>query len=136
MTIIDAKGAVLGRLASNVAKRLLNGEEITVVNAEELLLSGRLENSLQEYSAAYNRGKAIRGPEFPRMPDRLFRRTVRGMLPFRTKRGRDAYRRLKVFIGVPKDVDAKSAEKIALAPPGRNYVKLAEVSRLLGAKVH
>jgi large subunit ribosomal protein L13 len=134
MAVIDARGAVLGRLASVVTKRLLSGEEITVINAEHALLSGRLENSFEEYFAAYNRGKAIRGPEFPRMPDRLFRRTVRGMLPFRTKRGRDAYRRLKVYIGTPSQIKSEEVERIQLAKEGRKYIELGKISEMLGAR--
>ena len=40
VTIIDGEGLVLGRLASTVSKRLLNGEEITIVNAEKIIISG------------------------------------------------------------------------------------------------
>jgi large subunit ribosomal protein L13 len=69
------------------------------------------------------------------MPDRILRRTVRGMLPFTQYRGRAAYKRLKVFIGVPSELGKVQAEK-AGARTLRNprYIELGEVSRLLGAK--
>jgi len=133
MIIIDADGSILGRMASQIAKKLLEGEEITVINAEKALLSGSIENVYEEYSAAYNRGKAIRGPYFPRMPDRIMRRTVRGMLPFRTRRGRDAYRRLHVFIGTPAGIDTLNAVKIATPERKGRYTTLYEISKLLGA---
>lgn len=136
MTIIDADGAILGRLSSHVAKRLLNGEEITVINADKILLTGSVEENYKQYYSAYNKGKSLAGPEYPRLPDRILRRTVRGMLPIKTTRGKDALGRLKAYIGSPKELASEVPEKIALAPAGRRYVKLVEISKLLGAKVN
>jgi large subunit ribosomal protein L13 len=135
MIFIDADGAVLGRLASEVAKRLLNGEDITVVNAEKVLVTGSRENVMFQYKQMRFVGSTRKGPYFPRMPDRILRRTVRGMLPFTQYRGRAAYKRLKVFIGVPRELGKVQAEKAGqrqLRNP--RYMPLGEVSRLLGAK--
>jgi large subunit ribosomal protein L13 len=135
MKFIDADGAVLGRLASEVAKRLLNGEDITVVNAEKALITGSKENVMFQYKQMRFIGSTRKGPFFPRMPDRILRRTVRGMLPFTQYRGRAAYKRLKVFIGVPRELGKVQTEKAGqrqLQNP--RYVPLGEVSRLLGAK--
>ena len=101
MIFIDADGAVLGRLASEVAERLLKGEDITVVNAEKVLVTGSKKNLMFHYKQMRVIGSTRKGPYFPRMPDRILRRTVRGMLPFNQYRGRNAYKKLKVFIGVP-----------------------------------
>ncbi len=49
MKVIDAKDLILGRLASLVAKELLNGEEIVIVNAEECAITGSKESILQKY---------------------------------------------------------------------------------------
>ncbi len=135
MRFIDADGAVLGRLASEVAKRLLNGEDITVVNAEKALITGSKQNVMFQYKQMRFVGSTRKGPFFPRMPDRILRRTVRGMLPFTQYRGRAAYKRLKVFIGVPRELGKVQSEK-AGARQLRNprYMELGEVSRLLGAK--
>jgi large subunit ribosomal protein L13 len=135
MKFIDADGAVLGRLASEVAKRLLNGEDITVVNAEKALITGSKENVMFQYKQMRFIGSTRKGPFFPRMPDRILRRTVRGMLPFTQYRGRAAYKRLKVFIGVPRELGKVQTEKAGqrqLQNP--RYIPLGEVSRLLGAK--
>jgi len=135
MIFIDADGAVLGRLASEVAKRLLNGEDITVVNAEKALVTGSRENVLSQYKLMRVIGSTRKGPFFPRMPDRILRRTVRGMLPFTQHRGRAAYKRLMVHIGVPLELGKVKTEK-AGARQLRNprYMPLGEVSHLLGAK--
>ncbi|MBX8631715.1 MAG: 50S ribosomal protein L13 [Thermoplasmata archaeon] len=136
MIVVDADGAVLGRLSSSIAKRLLNGEEITVINAEKALVSGSAERSYQEYFSAYQRGKAIKGPYYPRMPDGIFRRTVRGMLPMKTARGKSAYRRLKVYTGVPKQIGDIKPELQKAPQRGKRYTRLGEISELLGARVN
>jgi len=135
LTFIDAAGAVLGRLASELAKRLLKGEEITVVNAEKALVTGSKENLMFHYKEQRFIGSTRKGPFFPRMPDRILRRTVRGMLPFHRYKGRSAYKRLHVHIGVPRELGKVQAEKAgvrSLKSP-RN-MSLGEISRLLGAK--
>lgn len=135
MIFIDADGAVLGRLASEVAKRLINGEDVTVVNAEKALVTGSRENVMFQYKTMRFVGSTRKGPYFPRMPDRILRRTVRGMLPFTQYRGRAAYKRLKVFIGVPRELGKVQAEKAGLRQlRNPRYMPLGEVSRLLGAK--
>ena len=40
MIVIDASGHILGRLSTNVAKRILNGEDVIVVNAEKAIIIG------------------------------------------------------------------------------------------------
>jgi len=136
MRIIDASGHVLGRLSTNIAKMLLNGEDVVVINAEKAIITGRRENILQNYKEKWERGSVRKGPHYPRMPDRIFRRTVRGMLPMKTSHGKQAYKRLIVYIGVPEDIDASKAEKIenALYKKVKGYITLGEVSKSLGAK--
>jgi len=136
MKIIDATDHVVGRLSSKVAKMLLEGEEVIIINAEKSVITGNKEFIFKDYLEKWQRGSVRKGPHYPRMPDRILRRTVRGMLPFKTSHGREAYKRLRVFIGVPENIDIKSAEKIedALYRRVRNKVTLGEVSRYLGAK--
>ncbi len=101
MIYIDATDMILGRLASVVAKKLLSGEGACVVNAEKAVIVGSPVATLGEYRAKRARGDPYHGPFFPRSPERIFRRTVRGMLPYKTGRGKEALKRLKVFISIP-----------------------------------
>lgn len=107
MLYIDANDMVLGRLASTVAKKLLNGESVCVVNAERSVIMGRPESTLAEYKEKRARGDPYHGPFFPRTPERIFKRTVRGMLPYKTARGSEALKRLKVFISIPNELKGK-----------------------------
>lgn len=136
--LVDASGLVLGRAASVIAKRLLNGETIVVLNAEKSIVTGSRAEVIAHYTEARARGSVRSGPHFPRYPDRIFRRTVRGMLPHLKTRGKVAFRHLQVHIGVPPEYAGQPAETIegararpALRPP----VTLADVTKLLGARL-
>ncbi len=136
-TVIDASGHILGRLSSKIAKRLLNGEKIVVVNAEKAVITGDKYMVFERYKEKYDRGSKEKGPYFPRHPEKIFKRTVRGMLPWKSSRGRDAYRRLRVFMGVPEELKGREFETIEDATLEKvsktdKYVTLAEVSRYLG----
>ena len=99
--IINAEGLILGRMASKVAKRLLNGEELIIVNAEKTILSGKRKSKIAEAKQFLEVGAPMRGPFHYRRPDRIVRKTVRGMLPYAQPKGKVAYARLRVFMGVP-----------------------------------
>ncbi len=134
--MIDATGSVLGRLASVVAKRLLEGEEIVVVNAELAVISGDRVSVLNEYKEIREIGSQTSGPFFPRMPDKIVTRTIRGMIPYQKPRGREAFKRLRVYIGIPDSYAESSMERIeeALGKLKCEYTKIGDISRKLGAK--
>ncbi len=132
--IVDADGAVLGRLATGLAKRLLMGEKITVVNAEKAVVSGDKQWIRKYYTHRRQRGDRKRGPFYPRYPDRILRRTVEGMLPD-NMRGREAIKRLEVWMGAPAGLREK-AERVGkqAAELRAKFTTLAVVSKALGAK--
>lgn len=137
-TVVDASGLVLGRAASLIAQRLLAGEVIVVVNAEKSVVTGSRTSVIAHYTAARARGSKRTGPHFPRYPDRIFRRTVRGMLPHLKTRGKLAFRRLEVHIGVPPPWASHPTETLERARPRptlRPPMTLEEVTRLLGARL-
>lgn len=137
-TIVDASDLVLGRAASLIAKRLLSGESIVVINAEKSVVTGSRATVLEIYRANRARGSVRSGPHFPRYPDRIFRRTVRGMLPHLKPRGRDAFDRLEVHIGVPPEYSAGARHTLdgaQLRPMLRRPLTLGEISILLGARL-
>lgn len=105
--IIDGKNAVLGRLSSYVAKQLLNGKEIKIVNAEKIIITGNPKRIVGKYLKRRRIGSPQHGPFFPKKPDLIVRRAIRGMLPYKTGRGRSAIKRLRVFISVPDNLKCK-----------------------------
>ena len=100
--IIDGTNLILGRLASYAAKRALEGENVIIVNSELVVISGRKENTISIYREKVNRGNPLKGPYFPKMADRLVRRTIRGMLPYKHARGKQAFERVMCYLGVPE----------------------------------
>jgi large subunit ribosomal protein L13 len=141
MLIVDAKDTILGRLATFVAKRLLAGEQVAIVNAEQAVISGHRKATFDVYEAwlqIRNVANPKKGPIHQRRPDDLVRMTVRGMLPFDKKKGRDAYRKLKVYVGVPaefKDKEMKSLPEASLERlRTRRFIRIEELSKHLSAK--
>lgn len=137
VTVIDATGLVLGRASSLIAQRLLAGEKIVVVHAEKCVITGSRTQVIAHYTAARARGSVRSGPHFPRYADRIFRRTVRGMLPHLKTRGKLAFKLLDVHMGLPPEFQSATLTTIegakakpALRPP----VTLGEVTVLLGAR--
>ncbi len=137
-TVIDASGLVMGRAASLIAQRLLAGENIVVIRAEKAVVTGSRASVLETYRANRARGSVRSGPHFPRNPDRIFRRAVRGMVPHLKSRGKAAFDRLAVYIGCPEtyaNVSASSLPDAQVRPTLRSPLTLEEISRLLGARV-
>ncbi len=136
VTVIDASNLILGRLASNVAKRILNGEEVIVVNAEKAVISGSRENAMDEMKKRLGLrtlGSQKKAPKRPRRPDRFVRRVVRGMLPWKKPRGKVAYKRLKVFIGVPDDLSEINFQTIPEAKKSlRPSITVGELLKSFG----
>ena len=97
VTIIDAKGLILGRMASIVAKRLLEGESVIILNAELAAISGKRLQIVKDAKTFLEVGHPRKGPNHPRRPDKIVRRTIRGMLPYRKPKGRQAFKRLRVY---------------------------------------
>jgi len=135
VAVIDADGLVLGRLCTHVAKRLLDGEEITVVNAEQAIISGSKVQILAEYKARRRRGKIVHGPNYPRTPDMILKRSVRGMVEYNRPSGRAAYKRLRVYVGVPRELEGQDRETLESAkkPHLSRYAKLGDIAKELGS---
>lgn len=134
-TIINADGLILGRMASIIAKRLLKGEKLAVVNAEKAIISGKRKSKIREAKEFLEVGHPGKGPMHYRRPDRILRRTVRGMLPYKQSKGKQAYKRLRVFIGVPDELKNRELETIEEAQAKRltcPYFTLGELAKEIG----
>lgn len=136
VSIIDANGCVLGRLANQVAKRLIAGEEIHIVNSEKAIVSGTTKAAIKNrYLQRYHLGTYRKGPFMSRMPHDLVKRTVRGMIPYQTPSGRAALKRLKAHIGVPAEFRGKDLEVLGDAKrnPRGMTMTIGEIANVLGA---
>ena len=153
--VYDATDKILGRLASQVAKEMISArksgrqQRVIIINAEDAIVSGPRTKVLSDYRAKYNLNHARKGPFFPRMPDKIIKRTVRGMLPYqKNSSGRGALKDLQVMIGarirdepdwpydpslekLPDGHEWGPTENIVRDIPNK-YVRLGEISSHLG----
>jgi large subunit ribosomal protein L13 len=127
--IINAENAVLGRLASFVAKKALLGKEIRIVNSEKAIVMGREENIVERYKKKrVVGGSGLKGPLYPSTPERILKRTIRNMLPYKQARGRQALKRVRCYIGIPEEFKDK---KMIKSKRGKSGVSLDKISKML-----
>lgn len=138
MKIYDGEGMVLGRLAARVAKDALLGEEVKVVNCEKIIVSGKKTTTFaQEKQRRARKGYPLKSAKLPRLADKYVRRSIRGMLPWKMSRGKEAFRRINCIVGVPADM---SGEMIKLKDshsdklPNLKYITVGEICKHLGGK--
>jgi large subunit ribosomal protein L13 len=136
--VLDAKDQILGRLASFVAKRAISGEMVVVLNAEKAVISGRRSNIIEEAKRRLKTrtlGTQTHAPVHQRRPDLYFRRVVRGMLPWKKAKGKAAFHRVHVFMGVPEEFSGKATIRVPGADVSRltsSYVTLEKLSAEIG----
>ncbi len=129
--VLDGAGAVLGRVASYVAKQALLGKEVAVVNCEKLVISGNKKVILQNYKDVRAKGgSSQKGPYFPTQSARIMKRTIRGMLSHKEGRGAAAFKRIKCYEGLPKEFAESKKEQVFQARRMKT-MSLGEVSEEL-----
>lgn len=138
MTVIDATDCILGRMSTVIAKRLLLGEKIDIINAEKTVVTGSQDEVAKHYLERSEIGSRDKGPFWPKSPERIVKRTIRGMLPWRQTRGREAFKRLQTHIGVPEKLAKEKTEIIDVAHLSKSFshkfVRIADISKALGGK--
>jgi large subunit ribosomal protein L13 len=135
VTVVNAERLILGRMSSKVAKKLLNGEEVVIINAEKTVISGKKKSKILEAHVFLEVGAPERGPFHYRRPDRIVRKTVRGMLPMDKVKGKNALAKLQVFLGVPEELKNQKAETVPDAESTKlrgPQFTLAELAKEIG----
>ncbi|MBN2423249.1 50S ribosomal protein L13 [Candidatus Woesearchaeota archaeon] len=139
MIIIDASDSLLGRLASYAAKKAMLGETVRIVNSEKAYVSGKRRDILAKYRKKQERGTHTTGPFFPKYPDKIIKRTIRGMLPYKKPRGREAFKKIRCYIGIPEELKNQKAITIKEGTisklPTLKYLDLKTLSKSMGAKL-
>ncbi len=135
--ILDAKNLKLGRLAQFAAKKALLGEEVTIVNCADAVVSGKKERVFADYKRKRDMG-TFKGPFIHRKPDMLVKRTIRGMLPYKSYRGKNAMSRIRCYSNVPEKLKQEKAETIksfdAANMKNLYYVTVSQICAHLGGK--
>jgi large subunit ribosomal protein L13 len=138
--VIDAEGAILGRLATTVAKSLLDGYKVYVVNAEKAVVSGNPQMVIESYKV-WLEIKTLRNPykwspKRPRNPIAIVKKAVKGMLPKDSWRGVEAFKNLKVYIGFPEELKKYNVVKVAHTSSrlSKGFITVGEIAKMLGWK--
>ena len=137
--VVDATDHIAGRLSSNVAKLLLDGNRVSVINCEKIMLSGTRANHIKEFREFLEINSIINpkhGPVHYRRPDTVIAKMIRGMLPFdRKPSGKQAHHRLRTFIGSPKELKPLKKiqfEKAKIKNAPSRYTPMGELCKVIG----
>ncbi len=136
--IVDASGLIMGRLAAFAAKNALKGEKVDIVNCENAIVTGNKRNVIEKYKHQRSRGGPFHGPFIGRQAHMLLKHVIKGMLPHKQARGREALARIKCHLSVPKEFEGKKSETVRGAGFEKlettKYLTLKELSYELGAR--
>ncbi len=136
VTVIDGKDLVLGRLGSNISKRLLMGESIGLVNCKDIVILGRKKYLVERYKNKLSNRVVKQGPYYSRSPADIVRRSFRNMLPYKNQRGVEAFKRLKCYNSVPSTLLSVKKEIIDNAKIDIDsvfyYTKVGDICKVLG----
>ena len=127
---IDANGLILGRMASQAAKLALLGEQIQIINCEKAVVSGS-KSKIEKARKLREMGSPFKGPFYPKSPERIVKRAIRGMLPYKQSRGRSALSRVRCYIGQPAELEVKEMVSLPNASKERiTAIKTITVDKL------
>ena len=135
MVIVDGKNLIFGRAASRIAKKVLQGEEVHLVNAELMVISGdpvATADKLRIRKRAKHKGTPEYSPKWPKVPHMLVKRMIRGMLPWRSARGRAAYKKLMVYTGNPKKLVPGERIESTELKKGAKFMTILDLCRRIG----
>lgn len=138
--VVDGTNLLAGRLGSNVAKMLLQGNRVAIVNCEKIMISGNRRNIIQNYKDFLAIASILHpehGPYHPRRPDTIIAKMIRGMLPRKKPSGMQAHKRLRTYIGVPsqlRTIKKITIDNAKITRPTANYTSMAELAKEVGWK--
>ncbi|MEM2760043.1 MAG: 50S ribosomal protein L13 [Nitrososphaerales archaeon] len=136
--IVDATDHIAGRLCSYVAKALLKGDSVVIVNAEKAMFSGDRHSTIRQWHEYLEIGSIVHpehGPYHARRPDRIITRMIRGMVPHDKPKGDNAMKRLRVYIGVPRNYEGckmKEFDDAKIRKPAAYYLSVKELAKSIG----
>ncbi|MFX0104127.1 MAG: 50S ribosomal protein L13 [Candidatus Hodarchaeota archaeon] len=145
--LYDARNKILGRFCSHIAKKALLGEYIVIINAKDAIISGSKRDIHEKYLAKLNISTATnpsRGPFHERRPDTFMRRVIKQMLPRKKLRGKEAIKRVHVYISdipgrfkkeyqklVPNDITNVDKQRLSYY---NRYITLENLCQRIGWK--
>ena len=113
-------------------------EEVIIVNCSKAVITGKKQDILGKYKEKIARGVPAYGPFFPRPSEKIVRRTVRGMIPWRQARGKEVFKYVKCYRGIPEALKNKEFQTVKGADVSKmrslKYITIGDISKQLGAE--
>lgn len=136
--IIDGTNLIAGRVATRAAKLALLGEKVDIVNCDKLVITGNKKNIIERFTQKIHRGTPHHGPFYPKTSDRIMRRMIRDMLPYKKERGIKAFKRVMCYVGIPDKFKNEKMETIKEANvsklPNIKFMTFGELTKYIGGK--
>lgn len=136
--IINAEHEVIGRIATRAAKAALLGEKIDIINCEKAVITGNKKSLILAYKEKLEKGDMLKGPRTERRPDKFVRRIIRGMLPYKQAKGKEAYQRIHCYLGIPEKFKNEEIKSIDIADVSKThnlkYLTIGQICKQLGWK--
>ena len=125
--VIDGRNAVLGRLATYVAKEVIKGEDIVIVNCSEVIVTGNRRDIKSKFEKRRQKvGSGFRGPKYSRVDEKIVKRAIRGMIPnHRQGRGKEIFKKIMCYRGVPKEFEKE--KMISIEGNRGKFIKVKEI---------
>ncbi len=129
--VINGEGAVLGRLATYVAKQSLMGNKVAIVNVEKIIVTGS-KPVLEKVFLTKRQigGTSQKGPYYSKNPEKMVKRAIRGMLPWKKTAGREAFKRIRCYVGVPSEYESKEKKEMKREVKSR-HLTIKQISKLI-----
>ena len=140
LIVVDGTDCISGRLCSKVSKLLLQGNRVSVVNSEKVMVSGNKYEVIESYKDKLEVSSVtnpIHGPFHPRRPDTIITKMIRGMVPKRKPSGMQAFKRLRVYIGIPDELKNSAMQTFDDAKITKQqsfYISMGDVAKQIGWK--
>ncbi|MEM4367270.1 MAG: 50S ribosomal protein L13 [Candidatus Anstonellales archaeon] len=137
MKIYDCEGLILGRAATQIAKEIIKGEEVAVVNCEKMLISNPefAEKRYKQKRSLQYKADPEKSPKYPKIPHLFVKKSISGMVPRKKMKGRNALKKLMVYEGVPEEFKGKemlSIEAAKVKNEDVKYITVYELCKKLG----
>ena len=135
MIVIDGTNMVFGRMASQIAKKVITGEEVHLINAEKIVIKGNPAQIGGRYlvkRGLRHKGTPERSPVWSKVPHMLVKRMIRGMLPMKSSRGKVGLGKLMVYTGNPKNLNTTVSLENAAYDGVTRHITIQQLCKTIG----
>lgn len=116
----------------------MEGQEVIILNISKAVISGHKKDTVARAKVKLSTrtlASQDKGPKHFRRPETYAKRALRGMLPHKIPKGKNAYKRVKIYSDIPEEYSDKQYQRISTADASKlkcRYILLEDLSREIG----